>query len=95
VLTISYFLSSCFEKADKVKFMVVVSSETLGCINLDFICGSFNELIEMFALSKFGPNLKQSFLDSIAVVVTSAKQNADYYRTRLQTIMKQLSNPNL
>lgn len=62
---------------------------------MNFICGSFNELIEMFALSKFDQSLKKSFMDSITVVVSSAKENLDYYKKRLSVIVNQLGNKSI
>lgn len=92
VLSISYFLSSCFEKVDAVKFIVVIAHENLLCKNLDFICGSFNELVEMFAISKFSKEMKDGFMNAIGIVVSSAKENLEYYKTRLGIIAKQLRN---
>ena len=77
------------------RFIVVVASENLLCRNLDFLCGSFNELVEMFDLARMGSILKKRFLDSVALVVSCATQTLDYYKTRLSTIVNQLANRSL
>ena len=76
-------------------FTVVIASENLLCKNLELICGSFNELIEMFALSKFSSAMRKSFMNSISIVVSSAKETLSYYKIRLTVIIKQLKNQGL
>lgn len=96
IFTVSYMLKIVFEKIDEGKIILVTDHAALFPDSPETIAKPFVDFIEMLNVEKLclmDSQFLEEFFNSVAVVVTKAQEDEDYYLFKIEQVIQSL-NPN-